>query len=176
MKKLTVFTPAYNRADMLHTVYESLLCQTNTDFVWLVVDDGSSDDTWEVLNSFKNEGRLEIDLIRQENGGKMRAHNVGVRLAETELFVCLDSDDCFTKNTVSDILKQWEKVSGDREIAGIVAHKGRDEEHTLYDAVFPDVETDTLSGLYSKGFKGETTLIFRTDNLCSTNNIARSVD
>ena len=165
MKKLTVFTPAYNRADMLHTVYESLLCQTNTDFVWLVVDDGSSDDTWEVLNSFKNEGRLEIDLIRQENGGKMRAHNVGVRLAETELFVCLDSDDCFTKNTVSDILKQWEKVSGDREIAGIVAHKGRDEEHTLYDAVFPDIETDTLSGLYSKGFKGETTLIYRTEIL-----------
>ncbi|MCR5024940.1 MAG: glycosyltransferase family 2 protein [Lachnospiraceae bacterium] len=165
MKKLTVFTPAYNRADMLHTVYESLLSQTDSDFVWLVVDDGSSDDTWEVLNSFKREGKLEMELIRQENGGKMRAHNTGVKHAKTELFVCLDSDDRFTKNTVSDILKQWEKVSSDPRIAGIVAHKGRDEEHTLYDSVFPDVSEDTLSGLYRKGFSGETTLVYRTEVL-----------
>ena len=165
MKRLTVFTPAYNRADMLGALYESLLSQTEKDFVWLVVDDGSTDDTWEVLNSFKNEGKIEVVLFREENGGKMRAHNAGVRLTETELFVCLDSDDRFTKNTVSDILKQWEGVSSDPGIAGIVAHKGRDEEHTLYDAVFPDTREDTLSGLYRKGFKGETTLIYRTEIL-----------
>ncbi|MCR4591311.1 MAG: glycosyltransferase family 2 protein [Lachnospiraceae bacterium] len=165
LKKLTVFTPVYNRADMLPDLYNSLTGQTNKDFVWLVVDDGSTDDSFEVLKSFEAEGKIEMRICRQENGGKMRAHNRGVELAETELFVCLDSDDRFTIQAVSDILGRWEKVSENSSFAGIVANKGESEERPLYGENLPQVTEDTLSGLYRKGFKGETTLIYRTEVL-----------
>lgn len=165
LKRLTVFTPVYNRADMLPRLYESLLSQTDRDFLWLAVDDGSKDNSLEVLKGFEAEGKLEIRIISRENGGKMRAHNTGVKAAETELFVCLDSDDCFTKNAVSDILKRWDEVSGKGNIAGIVANKGETEDKPLYGCHLPDVTEDTLSGLYRKGFKGETTLIYRTEVL-----------
>ncbi len=164
-KKLTVFTPVYNRGGMLPALYESLLSQDNKDFVWLAVDDGSTDDSLELLNSYALEGRLDMKVFHQENGGKMRAHNRGVEMAETELFVCLDSDDRFTFHTVSDILKQWASVSGNSSVAGIVANKGESEERPLYGEELPQVSEDTLSGLYEKGFKGETTLIFRTEIL-----------
>ncbi len=165
MKTLTVFTPAYNRADMLGNLYESLLSQDSGDFIWLVVDDGSTDGTWDFLKSLEGRGEIEMKLIRQENGGKMRAHNTGVLNSETELFVCVDSDDSFTKNAVSDILKRWEEVREKEHIAGIVANKGYSEQEPLYGQQIPEVSEDTLSGLYGKGFKGETTLVFRTEVL-----------
>ncbi len=165
MKKLTVFTPVYNRADMLPRLYDSLLKQSEKDFVWLAIDDGSTDESFEVLKSFEAEGRIEMKILRQENGGKMRAHNRAVEMADTELFVCLDSDDRFTFNAVSDILGRWTRVSENSALAGIVANKGTDETHQLYGEKLPDVTEDTLSGLYRKGFKGETTLIYRTEIL-----------
>ena len=163
-KILTVFTPAYNRADKLKRLYESLLGQTNGAFLWLVVDDGSEDDTGELIHSFQREGKLEIRYTRQENGGKMRAHNLGVKLADTPLFVCLDSDDHFTKTAVDDILTLW-AGNEDETLAGIVAHKGADEEHILYGAAFPKSGRSSLKGLYEAGFRGETTLVFRTELL-----------
>lgn len=165
MKKLTVFTPVYNRAELLPKLYKSLLDQTNGDFVWLVVDDGSTDESFSLLKSFEDEGKLDMRIIRQENGGKMRAHNRGVKEAETELFVCLDSDDSFTKDAVSDILNRWELVAGNSRIAGIAANKGQDENTPLYGSSLPDVKEETLSGIYRRGFKGETTLVFRTEIL-----------
>ena len=150
---------------MLPALYESLLSQDNKDFVWLAVDDGSEDDSLKLLRSYELEGRLDMRVIHQENGGKMRAHNRGVEMAETELFVCLDSDDRFTFHTVSDILKQWAAVSENSAIAGIVANKGESGEKALYGEELPKVSEDTLSGLYRRGFKGETTLIYRTEIL-----------
>ncbi len=163
--KLTVFTPTYNREKLLPRVYESLCAQTDRDFQWLIVDDGSTDDTEKLVNSWISEGMLSICYHKQENGGKMRAHNTGVKLTNTELFVCLDSDDSFTSTAVSDILMKWSEVADKGDCGGIVAHKGADEAHTLYDAVMPDISFSTLQGLYRHGFKGETTLVFRTELL-----------
>ncbi len=165
LSSLTVFTPVYNREDMLPKLYQSLLDQTDKDFEWLAVDDGSTDNSFNVLKGFESEGKLNMRIIRRENGGKMRAHNTGVMNTNTGLFVCLDSDDCFTKDAVSDILKRWDKVSRDDRIAGIVANKGESEDKPLYGCSLPETETDTLSGLYRKGFKGETTLVYRTEVL-----------
>jgi len=163
MPTLTVFTPTYNRKKLLKRVYKSLTMQTNDDFMWLITDDGSDDGTREEVESFIKEGLVNIKYIYQENGGKMRAHNRGVIECETPLFVCLDSDDYFTKNAVDDIITEWEKISVNDRIAGIIAHKGTDEVHTLYGARFPDNENTTLKGLYERGFKGETTLVFKTE-------------
>lgn len=89
----TVFTPTYNRAHTLGRVYQSLLAQTFTDFEWLIVDDGSSDGTKELVSGFISEGRISIRYIQQPNGGKHVAFNRGVFEARGELFLPFDSDD-----------------------------------------------------------------------------------
>ena len=161
---LTVFTPTYNRADLLNRVYQSLVNQSCKEFVWLIVDDGSSDGTEEKVKEWIKENVIQIRYIYQQNGGKMRAHNVGAKACDTELFVCLDSDDYFTKEAVCVIVNTWKK-SGGQQYAGIVAHKGSDSSHTLFGETFPDVSCSTLRNLYLGGFHGETTLIFRADVL-----------
>ncbi len=165
MQTLTVFTPTYNRQDMLGRVYDSLKEQTNKDFEWLIVDDGSTDSTEDVVKGFKKENIINIRYYKRENGGKMRAHNDGVRHTDSPLFVCLDSDDYFTKTAVDDILRAWENADDKESLAGIVAHKGRSETEVLYDQKFPDIERTTIFDLKLRGFNGETTLIFRTDIL-----------
>lgn len=164
---LTVFTPTYNRRELLKRVYDSLKNQTSSDFEWLIVDDGSSDDTGKMVESFIDEGIIRIHYYYQKNGGKMRAHNLGVRLCNTELFFCLDSDDYLVDTAVEDILKLWsEKNKCEhciRKIGGIVAHKGSSKKDLLGDRGFPEgVESSTLRNLYRKGFRGETSLVFST--------------
>lgn len=163
---LTIFTPTFNRAELLKRVYDSLLRQREKNFSWLIVDDGSTDNTKEVVEEWLREGRINIQYEYQENGGKMRAHNQGVNLCNTELFLCLDSDDFLTEDAVEIILSCYEKkIKGNPKYGGIVAHKGEDVKTPLYGAIFPKVRESTLYGLYERGFSGETTLIFRTQLL-----------
>ena len=91
--KITVFTPSFNRAHLLSRLYDSLLKQTTNDFEWLIVDDGSTDDTETKVEEFINKGELPIRYYKQQNGGKHRAINTGVQLASGELFFIVDSDD-----------------------------------------------------------------------------------
>ena len=100
MPALTVFTPTYNRADRLERAYESLKQQTNKDFCWLIVDDGSTDDTAGAVRAMQEDKLVDIKYIYRENGGKMRAHNTGVMACDTPLFLCLDSDDTLTRERV----------------------------------------------------------------------------
>ena len=87
---LTVFTPTYNRAYILGELYESLLRQTDKRFMWLIVDDGSGDNTKELINGWKNDNKIAISYFYQKNGGKSLAHNLGVEKCSTELFTCVD--------------------------------------------------------------------------------------
>ncbi len=169
--KLTVFTPTYNRAELLKRAYESLKAQTCTDFCWIIVDDGSTDDTGEAVAGWIGEGVFPIEYHYCENGGKMRAHNRGVEHCKTDWFVCLDSDDILTVNAVEKISECIDIIeSGDidgkngaKEIAGIIAHKGKSSTELLGKTDFPKgMSRSTLYGLYLNGFRGETTLIFRT--------------
>ncbi len=164
--RLTVFTPTYNRKDLLARVYDSLVSQTVKDFEWLIVDDGSTDGTDEVIKSWLDEGKITIRYHYRSNGGKMRAHNTGVYLARGELFVCLDSDDVFISTAVEELLGAYDAAVSscgeDHRIGGVVAHKGSDESHILGGSDFPDVAVSTLYGLYLKGFTGETTLMYET--------------
>lgn len=79
---ITIFTPSYNRSHLLPRLYASICAQSFTDFEWLIVDDGSQDDTEDVVQSFVEEGRLDIRYIKQKNGGKHRAINRGVKAAK----------------------------------------------------------------------------------------------
>ena len=98
---VTIFTPTYNRAYIIGKLYGSLLEQTDRNFEWLIVDDGSTDNTRELIGSFIREDRISIRYFRQENGGKHRAINRGVREAAGELFFIVDSDDQLTPEAVA---------------------------------------------------------------------------
>ncbi|MCR9011328.1 glycosyltransferase family 2 protein [Gabonibacter chumensis] len=167
MKELTVFTPTYDRAYTLGRLYESLCRQSNKDFEWLVVDDGSKDGTEELIKSWQSEEKISIRYIYQENGGKMRAHNRGVKSTETELFVCVDSDDYLVDDGIEKILSFWKEKGGDATIAGLVGYRGKNTEETLSDGKFPYERNSTLKELYKNGFRGDSTLVYRTEVLRS---------
>ena len=103
--KLTIFTPAYNRAYTLPTLYESLLEQTCKDFIWIIVNDGSSDNTDKVVSEWLRDNKVNIIYQKQTNQGKMAAHNTGVTMCTTEYFVCIDSDDHLVPDAVEYIYR-----------------------------------------------------------------------
>ena len=110
MKTLTIVTPTYDRAELLKNAYRSLCAQSSDDFVWMIVDDGSTDDTEAVVEDFVNEGKVQIKYIKKENGGKHTALNRAFEEVETELIaLCLDSDDEFVPEAVEEIVSLYEK-------------------------------------------------------------------
>jgi len=106
----TVFTPTYNRAHTLHRVYECLCLQTFKDFEWLIVDDGSTDDTVDLVFGWTKASRIAIRYIKQENQGKHVAFNLGVENAKGELFLPLDSDDSCTPQALERFYARWQAI------------------------------------------------------------------
>lgn len=106
----TVFTATYNRAHTLHRVYESLLSQTMQDFEWLIVDDGSTDNTEARVSEMVAEGRLPIRYIKKPNGGVHTAHNVAIRQARGKLFLRLDSDDACVPQALETLREKWLEI------------------------------------------------------------------
>mgnify|MGYP002620966711 CR=1 FL=1 len=109
MKKLlTIFTPTYNRADLLNNLYDSLKKQTSFNFIWMVIDDGSTDNTKEVVDTWKRECKdFEIEYYKKENGGLQSGYVEAIKHLETELAMCIDSDDYATPNAVELIENAW---------------------------------------------------------------------
>ena len=92
----TIFTPTFNRTKTLYNTYRSLVRQPNKSFIWLIVDDGSTDNTKALVDNWIGEKKVSIEYYFQQNAGKMAAHNWAAQLCKTELFMCLDSDDQLT--------------------------------------------------------------------------------
>lgn len=109
--KLTIFTPTYNRAELLGKLYVSLKEQDNKDFVWLIVDDGSKDTTKKKVEFFKSEKIVNIQYIYQENQGKHVATNTAIDACKTEYMMCVDSDDTLTHQAVVVINESISKVT-----------------------------------------------------------------
>ncbi len=116
---ITVFTPAYNRAYIIKALYDSLCRQTDEDFEWLVVNDGSSDNTEELIQEFIRENKITIRYFSQENSGKHIAINKGVTEAEGELFFIVDSDDYLTDDAVETLKKLYSEIKDDERYAGV---------------------------------------------------------
>ena len=161
--KLTIFTPAYNRAHTLPRTYESLCLQNCKDFIWLLVDDGSRDNTAELVRKWQCNGNgFEIRYVYKENGGMHTAHNIAYELIDTELNTCVDSDDKLALGAVEKILQKWEQVK-DQGYAGIVALEA-DFDGNVIGRGFPDGMMDTtVIGYYAAGGSGDKKLIYRTD-------------
>ena len=119
-KTLTIFTPAYNRAHTIGRTYESLCRQTCKDFEWLVIDDGSTDNTRELVEQWmKLDNDFEIEYVWKENGGLHTGYNKAIELMTTEICVCIDSDDWMPDDAVEIIVNYWEKHRNE-DIAGFV--------------------------------------------------------
>lgn len=160
---LTVFTPAYNRAYSLHLCYESLRRQTNKNFIWLVVDDGSTDNTKELVEQWRTKDNgFEIRYVYKENGGMHTAHNKAYELCDTELNTCIDSDDYMTDDAVEKILSFWEKY-GSEKYAGIIGLDATFDNRVIGKEFPKDLKTTTLLGYYANGGVGDKKLVYRTD-------------
>ena len=120
MKTLTVFTPTYNRAHTLARTYKRLCNQTCNDFEWLVIDDGSVDNTEELVKGWIVEGRISIRYIKKENGGLHTGYTMAIANMETELNVCIDSDDFMPDNGVEIIVTTWKNECRGKNLAGII--------------------------------------------------------
>lgn len=160
---LTVFTPAYNRIHTLPRTYQSLCAQNCKDFIWLIVDDGSTDGTGALVRQWQaKDCGFEIRYVYKENGGMHTAHNTAYELIDTELNVCIDSDDCMAAGAVDKILSCWARVK-DLGYAGLI---GLDADFAgrVIGAGFPeDLRETTLTGYYAAGGRGDKKLVYRTD-------------
>ena len=163
MATVCVFTPTFNRAYILPKLYESLVAQTSRDFSWLIVDDGSTDNTAELVHGWQAEGLVPITYIYQENGGKQRATNTGMSHCTDELFFVVDSDDHLVPSAVEQIVDVWQGARSDVTLAGIVALRGTDEDTPLGTHMPTGVTRVKMWDLLHKyRFKGDTSLIHRT--------------
>lgn len=160
---LTIFTPTYNRAELLERGYRSLRSQSCKDFVWLIIDDGSTDNTAEVVSNMqKKENGFEIKYIYKENGGLHTAYNVAIENADTELCMCIDSDDWIANEAVDKILRIWNRIKKD-DCAGIC---GLDADKTYTPLFYMENDTQYINlNKYDATHKwaGDRKLVVRTD-------------
>ena len=164
MVPITVFTPAYNRADLLGRCYESMQRQTDKRFIWMIIDDGSTDTTRETVASWIAQTTdFEIQYYYKENGGLYTAYNEAIARIETELCVCIDSDDFMPDDAIEKILSFWEEHGCD-DYAGIVGLDFDLDGKVIGDPL-PDQKTvnliDLLTGKYPL-HNGDRTNVVRT--------------
>ena len=138
-KRITVFTPSYNRADLLPNLYESLLQQSCRDFRWLVIDDGSTDNTEEVVAAWIREGKIDMQYVRKENGGLHTGYNKAIDCMDTELSICIDSDDYLTDDCIETVLKFWDEHKAE-DIAGLIGLDIR-QDGSIIGGLLPDTKT-----------------------------------
>ena len=167
MPYITVFTPTYNRGYILDVLYKSLCSQSFKDFEWLIVDDGSTDDTALIVEKWKTEKLININYVFKKNGGKHTAHNLATELACGELLVICDSDDYFTPTALQEIFSKWVEYRENTSIAGLIGYRGETEEKLLRGKKFPYTEgAHHLNEIFEgAGNLFDTTQIYRTTTI-----------
>ena len=163
--RLTIFTPTFNRGYCLGKVYASLKQQKNKQFQWVLMDDGSSDNTEELAKAWEKDADFRLIYLKQENQGRFAAFNNAENYFEGELTIIVDSDDVLLPGAVDKILSKWDEVKhGD--YCGLVAHY-ENASGDILGTEFPrKLEFEKLSVLYDKyRVKGDKVLVFRTDIL-----------
>lgn len=160
---ITIFTPTYNRAHLLPRLYGSLCKQTYLDFEWVIVDDGSKDNTEEITESFIKEQKIRIRYFKQENGGKHRAINRGVKEAKGELFLILDSDDSLPQDSLELIYNYYQQIKDDDSYGGVCGymahHDGTIIGNGNNDAI---LNTTSIDLRYKYNVKGDMCEVFKT--------------
>lgn len=167
MPKITVFTPTYNRAYILPQLYNSLARQTSDDFEWVVVDDGSSDNTSELLTIWEKSANIPIKWQTQPNQGKHIAINTGVSMASGELFFIVDSDDYLTNDAIEKVIRFWESEHRGDNISGIIGYRSFSSDKLVGTLLPPNTKQCKLRETGKKYHStGDKVVIYRTSILC----------
>lgn len=162
-RKLTVITTTYNRAYCLHQVYESLLRQKTELLSWMIIDDGSTDDTKTLVDSWISENKLSIEYYYKKNGGMHTARNLAYELVETELNVIIDSDDWVVDGAIEQIVDFWGENKSDC-YAGIIAKNITQDGKNISTALPQGVKSSTMTDMNSRHkVRGDVKRIFRSE-------------
>lgn len=124
---LSIVTPVYNRAELIKKCWKSLTCQIDKDFEWIVVDDGSTDGSADVIKSLPGAG-FPVVLVEKENGGKHTALNASHSYVRGKYVLILDSDDRLVESAVQQIREGWASFENDQEIGIVIFLKGSAED------------------------------------------------
>ncbi|MFP3904714.1 MAG: glycosyltransferase family A protein, partial [Armatimonadota bacterium] len=162
----TVFTPTYNRAHTLPKLFSSLQEQTFEDFEWVIVDDGSTDNTEDVVQQWQDDSDFPIRYFRQENSGKPAATNRGVRQAAGELFLDIDSDDHLLPEALEILFEHWQKIPDQDKshfagVGGLCAYESGEIVGTPYPE--SPLDSEPVEIYYQLGVKGDKKWFVRTD-------------
>lgn len=165
-KIITIFTPTYNREKLLKRCYDSLKQQTDKTFIWLVIDDGSSDKTSEYISKIKNKSPFEIRYYYKSNGGKASAHNYAVEKCDTDYFLILDSDDILANNAIEVLNSNLSKLEQNNNLSGIIGNKGDLNGKVIGTPIPTKLHIAKGIELYQKyKFKGDTIRLYKTSIL-----------
>ena len=163
---LTVITPTYNRGNLLENCYNSLKNQVDLNFEWLIIDDGSTDNTKDVVDKFISENIVPIRYIYKKNGGKHTALNIGFKEAKGELSLILDSDDTLTKDAVRSIWEVWDKSKNINDISSIVFLRRYKNGEIIGDNFKEDMKvTNHIDIAFNNRVRGDQCEVYVTDIL-----------
>ncbi|MGK4179956.1 glycosyltransferase family 2 protein [Lapidilactobacillus dextrinicus] len=158
--KLTIFTPTFNRAKQLMRLYQSLCKQTNKRFQWLVIDDGSTDNTHELINSFIKDNIIRIRFITQPNGGKHVAYNRALDIVDKRNWhICVDSDDNLSKYAVEQFYCDINMVKEKKAIIGIVYPRNMSRNYEDIKKINDEINIPDIKFVYHLNL--ETAILFR---------------
>ena len=164
---ITLFTPTYNRVHLLSRLYNSILIQDVIDVEWLIVDDGSIDDTEALIENFKKESIINIRYYKKSNGGKHTAINFGLQYAKGELFFIIDSDDVLAENALKIIKTHYQSIKNNDKICGIVGlSQYIDKQEIVGDYFLKNDWEVSFADIYLKyHLKGDKAVAFKTEVL-----------
>lgn len=163
---LTILTPTYNRGNTLPNLYLSLKNQTNKNFEWIIVDDGSEDNTKKVVNNFISDSNFKIKYIKKINGGKHTAINKGVENINSDFVFIVDSDDFIANNSVEIIYNTWSKYFNNPNISSLW-FLIKDKNNEIIGDEFPKNEfiSNYKNVLINNNISGDKKAVYRTNIL-----------
>ncbi|MFD4703683.1 glycosyltransferase family A protein [Gottfriedia sp. NPDC058432] len=165
-KFLTILTPTFNRSKLLIDCYVSLKNQTLKDFEWIIIDDGSIDDTKAIVAELMSKNEIDIKYFYKENGGKHTALNEGVKHAQGKLSLILDSDDRLTPDAVGSINNYYKKYKEQKEIGSISFLRCYSDGKIIGDTFNEsEIISTYIDLIMNKGTKGDKSEVFVTDIL-----------
>ena len=163
---ITILTPAYNRGHLLGKLYQSLVKQDFEDFEWVIVDDGSSDSTTDIVDKFIQDKKIIISYIKQSNGGKHRALNRGVIESKGELILIVDSDDSLPKNSLSVINRYYLEIKDNPLIGGVCGLMAHHDGTIIGERkICSSMNLSSIEMRYKYGFVGDVCEVFKTEIL-----------
>ena len=142
--QITIITPTYNGAECLKKCCNSLCQQVFTDFQWLIIDDGSTDNTGTVVSEFIEKSSFQIDYHKKENGGKHTALNYSHPYVRGKYMAILDSDDTLTPDALAKLINAWEKYENHPEVGQIIFLRGKSKNEPICYVAHPDTIVDSF--------------------------------